>query len=134
MDLDKQIEATANRLLPLYATEEADLPNRPLWAHPEISRVIEALRLLADVLFPGKHLPEPADFRTFFTDQLSAAADILVQEVQKALPIRWMGAADLHEKRRPIEDLPGESGNIVRQFIQVVPVQSTNARIFTHLI
>jgi serine O-acetyltransferase len=121
MDLNKHIEEAAGRLQPLYSNEQADLPDRPLWAHPEIDQVIESLRLLGDVLFPGKHLPEPADFITFFKDQLSMTAEILLEEIEKALPFRWMGAADLHEKRTPIEDLHGESEKIVRQYISVVP-------------
>ncbi len=125
MNIIEQIEATALKLVPLYAQDEADLPDRPLWSHPELDEVIEALRLLADVLFPGKHLPEPSDFKTFFTDQLSATAEILMQEVEKALPFRWMGAADLHEKRKPIDDLHPEAANIVSRFIASVPTIRT---------
>lgn len=121
MNLNQQIEDTATKLVPLYAQEEADLPDRPLWAHPEIDQVIEALRLIADILFPGKYLPEPSNFRAFFTEQLSATGEILLQEVEKALPFRWMGAADLHEKRTPIHDLHGESARIVTEFIARIP-------------
>jgi len=121
MNLNQQIEDTATKLVPLYAQEDADLPDRPLWAHPEIDQVIEALRLLADILFPGKYLPEPSNFRAFFTEQLSATGEILLQEVEKALPFRWMGAADLHEKRTPIHDLHGESARIVTEFIARIP-------------
>lgn len=121
MNMIQQIEETATRLVPLYAREDADLPDRPLWAHPEIDQIIEALRLLADILFPGKYLPEPSDFRSFFTEQLGATAEILLQEVEKAIPFRWMGAADLHEKRTPVDDLHGESANIVTRFFSVIP-------------
>ncbi|MBT8042458.1 MAG: hypothetical protein KJN98_04755, partial [Pontiella sp.] len=105
MDLFKQIEQTADKLVPLYAQQDADLPDRPLWEHPEIGQVIETLRLLSDVLFPGKHIPEPVDFKRFFLKQLKNTAEILQQEIEKALPFRWMGAADLHEKRAPIDNL-----------------------------
>ncbi len=121
MNMIQKIEETATRLAPLYAREEADLPDRPLWAHPEIDQVIEALRLLADILFPGKYMPEPADFITFFKQQLSATAEILLQEVEKALPFHWMGAADLHENRPPIDDLHGESARIVNRFLSIMP-------------
>jgi len=121
MRISQQINETAGKLVPLYAREEADLPDRPLWSHPEIDQVIEALRMLVDVLFPGKYLPEPADFITYFKGQLGATAEILLQEVEKALPFRWMGAADLHEQRKPIADLRGASERIVKQFIATVP-------------
>jgi serine O-acetyltransferase len=121
MNLNQQIENTATQLVPLYAQEEADLPNRPLWAHPEIEQVIETLRLLSDVMFPGKHLPEPADFRQFFIQQLNNTAEILHEEIEKALPFHWMGAADLHESRPPIEDIDQAAREIVNRFITTLP-------------
>ena len=121
MNMPRQIEETAEKLIPLYAREEADLPDRPLWEHPEIVQVIEALRILSDVLFPGRHVPEPADFRRFFIQQLQQTAEILGHEISKALPFRWMGAADLHENRPPIENLSAAAMEIVNTFIQTVP-------------
>ncbi len=125
MNILKQIQETADKLAPLYAQEDADLPDRPLWEHPEIDQVIEALRLLSDVLFPGRYIPEPADFRGFFVQQLTNTAEILQQEIEKALPFRWMGAADLHEKRPPIDNLFATSTEIVNQFLQTVPAIRT---------
>ena len=105
MNTIRQIEKIAEELIPLYAVGDADLPDRPLWEHPELDRVIEALRILSDILFPGKYMPEPTDFRGFFIKQLKNASDILKQEIEKAMPFRWMGAADLHENRPPIDNL-----------------------------
>ncbi len=121
MNTIEQIEKTATQLIPLYVHEDADLPDRPLWAHPEIDQVVEALRLLSDVLFPGKMMPEPADFRSFFIKQLKTTSKILQQEVAKALPFQWMGAADLHEKRPPVENLPLATAEIVERFIETIP-------------
>ncbi len=121
MNTIKQIEDTAERLVPLYAQEDTDLPDRPLWSHPEIDQVIEALRLLSDVLFPGRHIPEPVDFKSFFIKQLKNTAEILEQEIEKALPFRWMGAADLHEKRKPIDNLFMAASEIINSFLTKVP-------------
>jgi len=121
MNTIKQIEEAAEKLLALYSHEDADLPDRPLWAHPEIGQVIEVLRSLADVLFPGKHLPEPADFKAFFVSQLAYTAQILEEEIIKALPFQWMGAADLHENRAPIEDLEAAAGELVSRFLERLP-------------
>jgi serine O-acetyltransferase len=117
----EQILKTTKELLPLYVHEEADLPNRPLWAHPEINQVIEALRILSDVLFPGKHTPEPVDFQEFFIKQLETAAEILQQETEKALPFRWIGAADLHENRSAIDNPYQASTEIVNALIATMP-------------
>jgi serine O-acetyltransferase len=121
MNTTEQIHKTAGELLPLYSQTDADLPDRPLWAHPEIDQVVEALRLLSDVLFPGKYIPEPVDFKEFFIQQLENAVEILHPEIAKALPFRWMGAADLHENRQPIDNLDQASTAIVNQLISTIP-------------
>ena len=121
MNTIRQIEKTAEELIPLYAVSDADLPDRPLWEHPELDRVIEALRILSDILFPGKHMPEPTDFRGFFIKQLKNASEILEQEIEKAMPFRWMGAADLHENRPPIDNLFMASTEILNTFLSRIP-------------
>ena len=121
MNTTQQIQKTALELQPLYSQQEADLPDRPLWQHPEIEQVTNSLRILSDVLFPGRHIPEPSDFQSFFVQQLKNVVEILQKETEKALPFRWMGAADLHEKRPPIDNLPEASTQIINQFISTIP-------------
>jgi serine O-acetyltransferase len=121
MNTIEQIKQTAQELMPLYSQTAADLPDRPLWEHPEIGQVIEALRIVSDVLFPGRHIPEPIDFQDFFIQQLKTVAEILHPEIEKALPFRWMGAADLHENREPIYNLDQASMEIVKAFIATIP-------------
>ena len=121
MNRMERINETADALSPLYSKEPADLPDRPLWEHPEINMVIEASRIVSDVLFPGRHIPEPADCRAFFVNQLAQVAEILQSEIEKALPFRWMGAADRHENRPPIEDLAAATAEIIDQFLGTLP-------------
>jgi len=121
MKTTKQIQKTTDELLPLYSQAEADLPDRPLWQHPEIGRVVEVLRIVSDVLFPGKSNPEPSDFQGFFIQQLENIEKILQPEIEKALPFRWMAAADLHEKREPIGNMEQASTEIVNHFIASIP-------------
>ncbi len=121
MSTTEQIQKTARELLPLYSQTETDLPDQPLWEHPEIAQVTEALRILSDILFPGKYIPEPVDFEAFFIQQLENVAETLQPEIAKALPFRWMGAADRHENRQPIDHLDQVSTGIINQFLAVVP-------------
>ncbi|MEN8255964.1 MAG: serine O-acetyltransferase, partial [Verrucomicrobiota bacterium] len=121
MKTPEQIQKTAIELLPLYSQTEADLPDRPLWEHPEIDQVVEVLRIVSDILFPGKSNPEPVDFQEFFIQQLENAAEILQPEIERALPFRWMAAADLHEKRETIQNLDQASAEIVNTFIASIP-------------
>lgn len=121
MSTTEQIQKTATELLPLYAKSGEDLPDRPLWEHPEIKRVTDVLCILSDVLFPGKCKAEPTDFKIFFIQQLEDAAKILQGETEKALPFRWMGAADQHENRPPIENVAQASAVIVNQLLAAIP-------------
>lgn len=116
-----QIEKTAEELIPLYAVSDADLPDRPLWEHPELDKVIEVLQIFSDILFPGKRMHEPTDLRGFFITQLKNASEILEQEIEKAMPFRWMGAADLHENRPPIDNLFIASTEILNTFLSRIP-------------
>ena len=121
MNIIGQIEKTAEELIPLYAVSDADLPDRPLWEHPELDKVIEVLQTLSDILFPGKHMHEPTDLRGFFIAQLKNASEILEQEIEKAMPFRWMGAADLHENRPPIDNLFMAATEILNTFLSRIP-------------
>jgi serine O-acetyltransferase len=121
MNTNDQILKTAKEMLPLYSQTEADLPDRPLWAHPEIDQVAEVLRVVSDILFPGRSNPEPKDFEVFFVQQMEAAAAALLPEIEKALPFRWISAADLHENRSPIETISETAAEIVSHFIASIP-------------
>ena len=121
MNTIEQIHKIADDLLPLYAQVQDDQPDRPLWAHPEIDSVTEALRILSDILFPGKYIQKPIDFRDFFIRQLEDATRILRLEIAKALPFRWLGAADAHENRTPVDNLDQTATEIVSQFITTLP-------------
>lgn len=121
MKTNQQIKKTAAQLLQLYSSEEADRPDRPLWQHPEIDQVVEALRIVSDVLFPGRHIPEPIDFERFFIEQLENVMELLHPEIVKALPFRWIGAADLHENRTPLIQPEKTATDILHRFFDTLP-------------
>jgi serine O-acetyltransferase len=121
MKLAEQIHKTAVALLPLYSKSEADLPDRPLWEHPEIGQINEVQRILFDIFFPGRLIPEPDDFGAYFIQQLENVAELLHPEIMQALPFRWMGAADQLEKKEPIEHLAEAATQILAQFLDTLP-------------
>ena len=121
MNTIEQIQKTAKQLLPLYTHSDTDLPDRPLWEHPEIAQVTEAQRILFDILFPGKYIPEPGDFMAYFVQQLENIAEILQPEIERALPFRWMGAADLHKNHPPNNDPDQAATDILNQFLATLP-------------
>jgi len=119
MNLSNRIEETAHLLLPLYAQESGDLPDRPLWQHPRIKAIAEARRILSDILFPGRYQTEPTDYATFFTQQLDTVTQLLLPEIERALPFRWLGAANLNPT--PVENVPNEASALLQQFISTLP-------------
>ena len=56
-----------------------------------------------------------------FIKQLKSASEILEKEIEKAMPFRWMGAADLHENRPPIDNLFMASTEILNTFLSRIP-------------
>ena len=121
MKLAEQIQKTATALLPLYSQSDEDLPDRPLWEHPEIGQINEVQRILFDIFFPGRLIPEPDDFGAYFVQQLENVAELLHPEIQQALPFRWMGAADQLEQKEPIEHLAEAASQILEQFLDTLP-------------
>jgi len=122
MDFSEQIKYTAEELLSLYVQEEKDLPDRPLWRHPCIHSIAQARRILSDILFPGRYHAEPTDYKSFFVKQLHAFSEILLPEIEKALPFRWIGAADLGRSKEPVKDLARESERLLQAFISTLPL------------
>ncbi len=107
--------------MPLYAKTGEDLPDCPLWEHPELDNVVQIQRRISDLLFPGRCISEPDNVIGFFSEQLALIASSLQREIEKALPFRWKAAADLHEGRPPIEDIPQTASALVEQLIATLP-------------
>jgi len=120
-NLSNQIKQTVDLLLPLYTQQSGDLPDRPLWQHPCIKSISSARRIISDLLFPGRYLSEPAHFSDFFAQQLEEVSSILLPEIERALPFRWMGAADLDRNRVPLKDVRAEAEKLLQQFIFTLP-------------
>ena len=87
---------TVSSLLPLYADAEHDLPNSLLGSRPDTHHIVEALKILLDVLMPGKMSPgdiEEEELGIFLMRRLSQAWRMLRLEIEKAIPFRWLGEA-----------------------------------------
>ena len=121
MNIREQIKKTAEQLLPLYNHKSIDLPDRSLWKHPETDQVKQAQHILLDLLFPGRYTPEPIDFQSYFVQQLEKFTQTLLPEIKKALPFRWIGAAELELKTEPIADTDEEAQQIINKFIATLP-------------
>ena len=89
---------TVNSLLPLYTDLEVDSPENVLGSYPNVSAVVEAHKTLIDVMLPGKMTHgtiEPEELGVFLLRRLSHAWRTLRPELERALPLRKTGAANV---------------------------------------
>jgi len=83
-------------LLPLYSGVEEDAPDSVLGDYPNPPVIQNALRVLIDVVFPGKMSHGAIDrdeLGVYLMQRLSEAWRLLKPEIKKALHFRWIGAA-----------------------------------------
>ena len=97
------LDDVVERLLDLYTDCNEDRPDSVLGCYPNSRKVIDALRTLIDVLFPGKLSSRsihqkalPAHIRR----NMTSALRLLGPEIERALPFRWIGQAARHEGAR----------------------------------
>jgi len=94
---------TAQALLLSFAMQGADKPESVLSDYPNPAPVIEALKTLIDVAFPGKMSAGPVspdELGIFLVRRLSETWRLLRPEIERALPFRWTGAAARAEHRK----------------------------------
>lgn len=124
--LDPAIPDTVKELLPLYSPPGTDRPDSLLAGYPNPCKVIEALQLLHNLMFPGKWDPDIVNEESlpaFLHDKLNAAADSLLPEILRALPFRWKGEAARVEQSPtlPADQIPLLARDLLRSFIQRLP-------------
>jgi len=114
-----QINETAKQLAGLYAAGHEDHPNNVLWNYPAAGRVVSALKTLIHIMFPGIFGSEPEELETYFTRQLKVVSELLLPELKRAVPYRWLSAAE--QGVPPIDDVKSESARILDTFIGSLP-------------
>ena len=95
-DMEYSLCRTARSLLPLFATRGGDCPESLLTDYPNPAPIVEALRTLIDILFPGKMSAGPVtadELSIFLVRRLSETWRLLRPEIERAVPFRWLGAA-----------------------------------------
>jgi len=121
----KLICDTVTALMPLYRLDETDAPDSVCGTRPNKERVVEALRLLEEVLFPGKMSTEAVEngqVESYVEERLSRVYRLLVMEIARALPLRWSGQfAKVSGRQRDVEDVRAEAERITGEFLQQLP-------------
>ena len=123
---EAEICKTANALAGLFNRVAIDAPDALLTAAPAPRNTVDALRVLVDVMFPGKISATPVDgaeLGVFLVRRLSEVWRLLRREIRRALPYRWIGEAARVEGAHPpkIDNLDRETDRILRAFLDTLP-------------
>lgn len=123
---EAEICAAARNLSKLYNRVDVDGPDVLLTNSPSPKNTVDALRVLLDVMFPGKIGATPVDgtdLGVFLIRRLSEAWRLLHREIGRALPYRWIGEAARVEGARPpkIDHLDQETRRILSAFLDRLP-------------
>jgi serine O-acetyltransferase len=117
---------TANALAGLFDVGAVDAPAGLPTHGPAPKNIVDTLRVLLDVMFPGKISATPVDgseLGVFLIRRLSEAWRLLHREVRRALPYRWIGEAARVEGARPpkVANLDRETRRILDAFFDTLP-------------
>lgn len=117
---------TARHLTELFNHVDTDAPDALLTQCPAPKNSVNALRILLDILFPGKITATPvdgADLGVFLLRRLSQVWRLLHGEIRRALPYRWIGeAARVAGAHAPkVDHLDRETNRILKDFFDTLP-------------
>ena len=118
---------TARHLIKSFNVVDTDTPDGLLTHGPAPKNTVDALRILLDVMFPGKITATPVDgtdLGVFLLRRLSQVWRLLHGEIRRALPYRWIGEAARVAGARPpkVDNLDRETKRILKRFFDSLPV------------
>jgi len=113
------IQETAKKLASLYATTHEDRPDNALWNAPDSAQVVEGLKVLIRVMFPGNYPAKDEPLEIYFAKQLQIMSDLLGPEIERAIPYRWLPSTE--QKIEAPGEVKKESKKILKQFIAKLP-------------
>lgn len=123
---EAEICKTAHELAGLFNRIEIDAPDGLLTHSPAPKNTVDGLRILLDMMFPGKISATPvggSELGVFLIRRLSEAWRLLHCEIRRALPYRWIGEAARVAGARPpkIDNLDHETDRILQAFLDTLP-------------
>jgi serine O-acetyltransferase len=123
---EARIADTAHALKARFSPEGSDRPDSLLQGYPNPCKVVHALQLLHNVMFPGKWDPETVPYdhlETFLAEKLEQVRLTLLPELRRALPFRWKGQAWLSEGFDPLNDgqIEQEASRVLDRFFSRLP-------------
>jgi serine O-acetyltransferase len=115
------ISETAAALTGLYSSGHEDLAENVLWNSPAADRVVEALKILIHVMFPGMYSSEEEALEIYFEKQLKEVSLRLLPELERAIPFRWQSESACRAGTPALNDVPAEAQRILNEFMAKLP-------------
>lgn len=123
MQTDPQpVHQTAIELSRLYSTGHEDRPENVLWNYPSARRIVEALKTLIHVMFPGMYPSEEEALEVYFDKQLQSVSGLLLPEIERAIPFRWTSESARRAGAKALPDVPAEARRVLDGFFKKLPV------------
>lgn len=119
--IPSSLAETARVLSGLYSTGHADHPENVLWNYPAACHVVEALKILIHVMFPGMYPSEEENLTTYFEKQLKEVARLFLPEIERAVPFRWQSESARRAGTPALPDVPAEARRILDEFLTRLP-------------
>lgn len=119
-----KLDELVGELVKLYVEDADDRPDGLVTAYPRPGKVIHALQIFLDVLFPGKISHErvtPRNLPVFLRRRILEGSKYLLPEIERAIPLRWRGQAARTEGAEETEDTHGEARGVVDAFCDSLP-------------
>ncbi len=114
----------ADRLAGLYSDCKEDRPDSVLGCYPNSLKIVDGLKILIDVLFPGKlshRSVHRKDLPAYIRGHMARAMNLLRPEIERALPFRWLGEAARHDGSPPPCAVKAEARRILARFAERLP-------------
>lgn len=118
------LDEIVDRLTASYSDCDEDRPDSVIGCYPNSQKIIEALKTLIDLLFPGKLSHTPVHRRglpAYLRTRTTRALRLLQPEIERALPFRWKGEAAKHEGGHKACAVKSESRAIIARFAERLP-------------
>ncbi len=115
------LSETAVALAGLYSTGHEDRPENVLWNYPAAGQVVEALKILIHVIFPGMYPSQEEALEAYFEKQLKEVSQLLLPELERAVPFRWQSESARRTGVKAQPDVPAEATRILNAFLEKLP-------------
>jgi len=117
---------TVTKLVSSFSFSDEDTPQATGGSLPNKDRVVEALLLLGEAIFPGRMSSEiigPGQLESYVEEHISRVHRLLSTDIARAIPLRWTGRyAVVSGVERTVDNIQAEADQISIELIRRLPV------------